>query len=550
MPRGRLAIGILFGAILFVPLRAADPSPSAADEQLLKSAKIATDGPGLLEFFRVRTEQAGQGDRVAKLIRQLGDDSYDNREKASRDLAQVGGSARKQLEKALHDKDPEIARRAEECLQMLSDNLGPAQAMAAARLLAVRKPDGAVKVLLDYLPSADDESVAEEVRNTLAVVALKDGKIDPLILEAAADKNAAKRAAAGVVLTRSGSEEHRPAVRKLLEDADPIVRLRVGLMLVAQKEKNAIPVLIDLLAKLPQEEIWPIEDILYRLAQDKAPTVDTGPDGDVAKNYRDAWAKWWQANEEKIDLAKIDLNAAQLGYTLLILLDANTVMEIDKDKKVRWKIDNLQFPLDAQMLPGEHVLIAEHNGNVVTERSRDGKVLWKKEIAEPLMAQRLRNGHTFIGTRSQLVEVDQKGKEVFTYSRPDGDAIMKAVKLPNGDMAAITDAGVFVRLNSAGKEIKTYAANLQYYGGRLEVLPNGHLLLPRTQNNDVIELDTEGKPTKFRAQFNAPIAAVRLPNGNTLITSMSQQKTLEVDKAGAKVWEYSTDTRITRSFRR
>jgi outer membrane protein assembly factor BamB len=339
-------------------------------------------------------------------------------------------------------------------------------------------------------------------------------------------------------------------VRKLLEDAEANVRLRVGLVLVAQKEKIAIPVLIELLAKLPQEDIWPVEDILYRLAQDKAPTVDSGPDGESPKAYRDAWAKWWQDNEAKIDLAKIDLNAAQLGYTLLILLDANRVMEIDKDKKVRWKIDNLQFPLDAQMLPGEHVLIAEHNGNVVTERTRDGKVVWKKEIAEPLMAQRLRNGHTFIGTRSQLVEVDRDGKEVFTYSRPDGDAIMKAAKLPNGDIAAITDAGIFVRLNAAGKEIKTFEARLQYYGGRLEVLPNGHLLLPRTQNNDVIELDTEGKQTKFRAQFQQPIAATRLPNGNTLITSMSQQKTIEVDKTGKPVWEYSTDTRITRSFRR
>jgi outer membrane protein assembly factor BamB len=388
------------------------------------------------------------------------------------------------------------------------------------------------------------------VRSALAVVALKDGKIDPLILEALADKNAVKRAAAGVTLARSGGEEHRAAVRKLLEDADATVRLRVGLVLVAQKEKGAIPVLIDLLAKLPQEEIWPIEDILYRLAQDKAPTVDSGPDGESAKAYRDAWAKWWQDNEPKIDLAKIDLNAAQLGYTLLIMLDANRVMEIDKDKKVRWKIDNLQFPLDAQMLPGEHVLIAEHNGNVVTERTRDGKVVWKKEIAEPLMAQRLRNGHTFIGTRSQLVVVDRDGKEVFTYSRPDGDAIMKATKLPNGDMAAITDAGVFVRLDSAGKEVKSFPAQLQYYGGRLEILPNGNLLLPRTQQNDVIELDKDGKPTKFRATFNQPIAAVRLPNGNTLITSMSQQKTIEVDKTGAKVWEYSTDTRITRSFRR
>jgi outer membrane protein assembly factor BamB len=532
-----------------LPLPAAEPSPTAADEQLLKNSKIGTDGAALLEFFRQRTEQTALKDRIAKLIRQLGDDSYDVREKASSDLAQIGEPARKQLEKALTDKDPEIARRAEECLQR-EPGVGAGLAMAAARLLAQRKPDGAVKVLLDYLPSAEDESVAEEVRSALAALALKDGKIDPLIFEALVDKNAAKRAAAGVVLARSGGEEHRAAVRKMLEDADPNVRLHVGLTLVSQKEKDAIPVLIDLLAKLPQEEIWPIEDILYRLAQDKAPTVDSGPDGESAKSYRDAWAKWWQANEDKIDLAKIDLNAAQLGYTLLILLDANRVMEIDKDKKVRWKIDNLQFPLDAQMLPGEHVLIAEHNGNIVTERSREGKVLWKKEIAEPLMAQRLRNGHTFIGTRSQLVEVDRDGKEVFTYSRPDGDAIMKAVKLPNGDMAAITDAGVFVRLNSAGKEIKSYPASLQYYGGRLEVLPNGHLLLPRTQSNDVIELDTEGKPTKFRAQFNAPIAAARLPNGNTLITSMNQQKTLEVDKAGAKVWEYSTDTRVTRSFRR
>jgi outer membrane protein assembly factor BamB len=202
------------------------------------------------------------------------------------------------------------------------------------------------------------------------------------------------------------------------------------------------------------------------------------------------------------------------------------------------------------MLPGEHVLIAEHNGNVVTERNREGKVLWKKEIAEPLMAQRLPNGHTFIGTRAQLVDVDKAGKEVFTYSRPDGDAFMKAVKLPNGDMAAITDAGVYIRLSSAGKETKSYGAALQYYGGRLEVLPNGHLLLPQTQSNEVVELDAEGKPTGFRAKFDQPIAAVRLPNGNTLITSMSQRRTIEVNKSGKQVWEYSTDTRVTRAFRR
>src|SRR5713226_4551898 len=116
MSSARLAIGFLPGVLflLLLPLPAAEPSPTAADEQLLKNSKIGTDGPALLEFFRHRTEQTALKDRVAKLIRQLGDDSYDVREKASSDLAQIGEPARKQLEKALSDKDPEIARRAEE----------------------------------------------------------------------------------------------------------------------------------------------------------------------------------------------------------------------------------------------------------------------------------------------------------------------------------------------------------------------------------------------------------------------------------------------------
>ena len=35
-----------------LPLRAADVNPIAADEELLRSAKLGTDGPALLEFFR------------------------------------------------------------------------------------------------------------------------------------------------------------------------------------------------------------------------------------------------------------------------------------------------------------------------------------------------------------------------------------------------------------------------------------------------------------------------------------------------------------------
>jgi HEAT repeat protein len=549
MPWSRLTFGTLACglALLVAPARAEEATSTAADEMVLKAANVGTDGASLLEFFRKRTRKESDSARIRKLIEQLGDESYDLREKASQELIETGAAARPPLLKATDDKNPEVARRAAECLEHIEDGPGSALPIAAARILKLRRPEGAVEVLLAYAPSADDESVAEEVRTALAGLAVADGKIDPLIIKALDDSSAVRRAAAGVALARSGGDDHRAAVKKLLEDADLVVRMRVGLALLVLKDKDAVPVLIDLLAKLPRDEIWPIEEVLYRIAQDKAPTINAGDE--EAKKYRDAWAAWWKANGEKTDLAKINLNATQLGYTLLILLDAGKVLELDAAKKVRFQIDNLQFPLDAQMLPGERVLVAEHNGNIVTERNREGKVVWKKEVEGPIMAQRLPNGRTFISSRAQLLEVDKNGKETFSYSRPDGDAFMKAIKLSNGDMAFITDAGVCARINSAGKELKSFSVNLQTYGGRLEVLPNGHVVVPQTPNNEVVEFDADGKPV-WQAKFDQPVAAVRLPNGNTLVTSMSQQRAVELNKAGKSVWEYKTDTRVTRAFRR
>ncbi len=549
MPWNGRSLGILVGglALILAPARAEEANSTAADEQILKAAKVGADGDSLLEFFRKRTRKDADDARIRRLIEQLGDESYDAREKASQELIETGPAARPPLMKATDDKNLEVARRAAQCLEHIEEGPGAALPIAAARLLKLRKPAGAAEVLLAYVAWADDESVAEEVRTALAGLAVADGKVDPALVKALGDTSAVRRAAAGVALARSGGDDYRPAVKKLLEDSDSIVRMRVGLALLVLKDKDAVPVLIDLLAKLPREEIWPIEDVLYRIAQDKAPTLNAGDD--EGKKYRDAWAAWWKANGEKTDLAKINLNAATLGYTLVILLDAGKVMELDAAKKVRWQIDNLQFPLDAQMLSGEHVLVAEHNGNIVTERNREGKVLWKKEIEGPVMAQRMPNGRTFIATRAQLLEVDKNGKETFSYSRPDGDQFMKAIKLSNGDMAFITDAGICARINSAGKELKNFSVNLQTYGGRLEVLPNGHVVVPQTPNNEIVEFDADGKPV-WQAKFDQPVAAMRLANGNTLVTSMSQQRAVEINKAGKSVWEYKTDTRVTRAFRR
>ena len=167
----------------------------------------------------------------------------------------------------------------------------------------------------------------------------------------------------------------------------------------------------------------------------------------------------------------------------------------------------------------------------------------------PIMAQRLPNGNTFIATRQQLLEVDKAGKQVFTYSRPNGEMFMRAQKLRNGDIACVTAGSIFIRMDSTGKELLTFPVDVRTSGGRIDVLPDGRVLVPQMANNRVVEQDAQGKVT-WEATFEQPIAAVRLPNGNTLVTSYSEHRAVELDRGGKQVWEYRADTRVTRAWRR
>jgi hypothetical protein len=234
----------------------------------------------------------------------------------------------------------------------------------------------------------------------------------------------------------------------------------------------------------------------------------------------------------------------------VILLDDGTLIDLDASNRPRWEIHGLQQPLDVQRLPGDRVLVAEHGGNRVTERNSKGEVLREWKVDGPLVAQRLANGNTFIANREGLLEVDPAGKEVFSYNRPAGEWIMRARKLPNGDIALITQLGVprYVRLDINRKETGSFGVEVATSGGRIDLLPNGHVLIPEKENNRVVERDEKGKAVR-EIPFQQPIAVVYLPNGHLLLTSMTQNRAVELDRAGKEVWEYRRDVRVTRAVR-
>jgi hypothetical protein len=532
---------------------AVDGLPEDPDERTVAAARVGLDGPALLDFFRKRTLSDADQERLATTVRRLGADSFQARQKASAELIAAGRLALPFLRAAVKDPDAEISLRAERCLKQIEGGEDNHVASAAVRLLARRKPPQTIRVLLAYLPFAGNEDVAGEVQTTLNAVAWRDGKPAEVLVKALTDKLVVKRAAAAEALIHSSPANRRAEFRKLLKDPEPLVRLHAAQAFIAVRDKEAIPVLIALVAELPRQQAGEAEEVLYRLAGEDAPTLVQGKDVTPAK-VSAAWADWWRRHGDRIDLAKLDAEQRLLGFTLVVVngsrMGGDQVQEFGPDGKVRWQISNLQVPRDAQVVSGNRVLIAEENGGRVTERNFKGEVLWEKKVASPIACKRLPNGHTFIGTRTHMLVVDRGGKELSSVRCPNNQTFATAIRLPNGQLAGIlSDYVTLKRFDASGKELKSFAVDFYSIIGNIEVLPNRRLLLPEYRRNRIAEYDLDGKLIR-QVSIQQPTAVVRLRNGNLLVSSWTRRWMGEIDRNGKVVKEQALDGMPCRVRRR
>src|SRR5262245_27913645 len=113
-------LGFVAVALVLVSIRAADMDTELSqDEKTLRDAKVGTDGPALLKFFKDRTITEEGRAKLAATVRRLGDNSFKEREQATRDLMLAGRSALPYLRPALRDTDLEIVRRAKRCIEAI-----------------------------------------------------------------------------------------------------------------------------------------------------------------------------------------------------------------------------------------------------------------------------------------------------------------------------------------------------------------------------------------------------------------------------------------------
>lgn len=182
----------------------------------------------------------------------------------------------------------------------------------------------------------------------------------------------------------------------------------------------------------------------------------------------------------------------------------------------------------------------------------NGKVIWKYDTGEGNELDdiwMLRNGDLLFTRMYWAAKVTPDKQEVWRYDCRDGEEIHtiqpvgddEAVMLINSHPARI------VRFNhNTGdviweKEIKFEGEGTHGQSRRMRITKDNTLLLCYLTEHKVVEysLDTF-KPVRV-FKVNQPWAAIRLNNGNTLITLENERRTIEVDKKDKVVWEIRLD---------
>jgi len=227
--------------------------------------------------------------------------------------------------------------------------------------------------------------------------------------------------------------------------------------------------------------------------------------------------------------------------------------------------------------PGARDGYVLNNGNIlicwadeIKEYDSNKEVIFnyhrENESMELGTAVRLRNGMTMItesGNNPRIIEVSKKGEIVKAVPLlPETDNVhmqtRMARKLKNGNYLVPHLLAFAVKeYNSKGEVVTILKTDLKSLGGtKAENWPftairlkNGNTLVTLTHGNKVVELDAIGNVTWKVSNDELegsplvdPCGAQRLPNGNTVIASYGAKdgiKLVEIDRAKNIIWTHT-----------
>ncbi len=192
---------------------------------------------------------------------------------------------------------------------------------------------------------------------------------------------------------------------------------------------------------------------------------------------------------------------------------------------------------------GAHTYLRSEDGETVwdwPENTRDGWMLPNGNLL--LVVTRVRGQHG-----GRLIEVTRGGETVFRFDGSQ-DEINTVQPLPDGRLL-LTEAGARPRILEIDRsghiqfelplDCQTEDTHLQSRMTRK--ISNGNYLVPLMGEKQVREYTPAGEVVWRADTPHWPFTAIRLDNGNTLVTGTDGSQAFEFDDAGRRAWTLSND---------
>lgn len=230
-------------------------------------------------------------------------------------------------------------------------------------------------------------------------------------------------------------------------------------------------------------------------------------------------------------------------------------IQAEMNLKLRSKEDKRADPMPINKLIGESknsYLVSDNGSNKIYILNSQGEISWEYPVSQCQDLHQLPNGNilfTYYGQKGDAVkggvcEITPEKKEVFSFEI-DGE-VHSCQRLINGNTLLTDNNNArLIEVSPLKEVVKTISLTTNVKGHKairiVRVLDNGNYLVCLSEDHLVVEYNPKGKIVN---SFKSPgdcFAAIRLQNGNTLISDGSACSVREVNHNGKVVWKISQD---------
>lgn len=500
---------------------------------------------GIKKYLAGYLPDSQKREQVKRLIKQLGSDNFQERSRATAQLASVGLSELPLVQAAVENPDLEISLRAKQVLEMFNQGAHLVLLRKVLHLIATDKIKGLSKDLCLVIDSLQpNESLLRTFEKALEASAVESDHA--LFRKRLANPSVLGRRIFVRLLSRtprpkrkSDSQLAAELIQLAQSDDSPQIRLAAATELAFHLDRRCLPLLIEWLESETAADRFQAVRVLRSVTGVKHDFFAAAN----AKSRDQAiqrWKEWYVENGETATLFKEGDTSSRIFLNRLVVSSytRKTVVETDLQGKVIRRLSGVGTPMGVFGSPDGRILVCDYSGRMLRIYDAEGKQVFTKKLpGAPLAAEILENGNILTGTTDakKVLELDPSGKVVWEAA-VSGRINVVHRTTAGTTLVSMLGAGKVLELDAAGKII--FELELKKPNG-VRRLENGNTLVCMYDSGEVREYDPNKNVVWKIEGLNRPARAQRMPDGNTVIYCRGGIRI--VDPAGELVRQISVD---------